>query len=242
MGESQLALTDRLWALQQLDLEIDKRLAAARKLDDGAELARQIKAGAAELASITDQKKKTEGELRDHELELKGTEEKLAREQEKLYSGRISNPRELQDLEAEAQALGRKRAKLDGEVLQLFTEVEAVTAAVVEKQNEVQQLKSQYVQIRKRFEQTVGRLKSEVEELIRQRVEARKLVEARLLAGYDELRKHLGGQVVWPVIEPSCGACKVSIGQKDWQKIKAGIEVVKCSSCSRIFHYPGKDE
>src|SRR5438094_558282 len=92
-----------LAALQHVDTEIDaarKRLAELdalladhSALDALAEAARSAEAAAAAKR----------GQLRDSELELKTLETRIGEIDKRLYSGRIQNPKELENLDREVR-------------------------------------------------------------------------------------------------------------------------------------------
>lgn len=69
-------------------------------------------------------------------------EKKLKREltQSNLFSGKICNPKELQDLQAETQALDRTIAKLEDEQLQAMMSLEETTKAMRDAEKELQQV------------------------------------------------------------------------------------------------------
>jgi len=50
---------------------------------------------------------------KDLELELGGVNTKAQRTENRLYSGKVSNPKELEDLQHEIEALGRRRQALE---------------------------------------------------------------------------------------------------------------------------------
>ncbi len=232
-----MAVTDKIYAVQLLDSEIDRRMQAAKQLDDGSALAAQVKAAKARLEEAQQAVKNLRAELEDSELELKGTESKLKQVNDKLYGGRVTNPKELEDLASQEEVLKRKRNSLDEKVLELISSLEASEAEVERLQAALAKITEEYKQVRRRFEQTVGRLKQEVASLLKRREAARAEVEPALLSYYDMLRKRYGGVVVVKVSEPICGGCNMKFSDQVWQDLRAGEQVVKCGNCARILHF-----
>ena len=73
-------------------------------------------------------------ELRALELEIAGVNTKLKQNQDRLYSGRVRNPKELSNLQEEAAALRRRRSELEDGQLELMIGVEETEAELAERQ------------------------------------------------------------------------------------------------------------
>src|SRR2546425_13009946 len=99
------ALTD-LYALQQVDSAL---VVAARKyqaLDPGRTEQAGAESARTAFEHITHTFHATSGSLKDSELELQGVEKKAKDFENKLYSGKVQNPKELQSIQEEIEALG----------------------------------------------------------------------------------------------------------------------------------------
>ncbi|MFZ1396532.1 MAG: hypothetical protein WAS33_06535, partial [Candidatus Promineifilaceae bacterium] len=108
----------QLFQLQKLDTEIDekkKRLGdvlKAQKEPQSLLAARQRdEAARAEL-------QKWQAKHQDLTLEVGGLSSKAKNSENKLYSGKVTNPKELSDLQQEIEALGRRKAVLEDAVLE----------------------------------------------------------------------------------------------------------------------------
>src|SRR5437773_2512001 len=109
-------MNQALTALYELQ-QVDSALAAAHRkyqaLDPG-----RAEQAAAESARVlydrlTREHHDTATDLKDSELELQAVETKKKNFEIKLYGGQVQAPKELQAMEAEIEALGRQRARLD---------------------------------------------------------------------------------------------------------------------------------
>src|SRR5688500_809412 len=107
----------KLWKLHLIDTAILEIRARAAALDPGKRIQAQIDALAKELEASP---AKTLGaELSDLELQQKGIASKIAKIEKDLYGGKIVNPREVENLQKEIEALRRQRAGLDERILEL---------------------------------------------------------------------------------------------------------------------------
>ena len=101
-----------LYALQQ----VDSALAAATKklmaLDSGKAEQAAAESSRANYEAVTHKYHSSSGSLKDAELELQGEEKKSKDFETKLYGGKVQNPKELQAIQEEIEALGRQRGRI----------------------------------------------------------------------------------------------------------------------------------
>ena len=117
---------------------IARRSLRASKVDSALDLARRkfqaLDQGQAEKAALDSAREiaertsrtreETAGDLKDAELEQQAVEKKKKDYETKLYSGKVTSPKELMDIQHEIEALGRQRGMLDERILTLMDQVE----------------------------------------------------------------------------------------------------------------------
>src|SRR3989442_12357173 len=117
------ATLSALYALQQVDSSLALAMRQYQALDPG----RAEQAAAETARTMYDRMLRTlhetEGDLKDSELELQTVEKKKKDFETKLYSGKVSNPKELQSMQEEIEALGRQRGRLDDRILTLMAQL-----------------------------------------------------------------------------------------------------------------------
>jgi predicted nucleic acid-binding Zn-ribbon protein len=178
------------------------------------------------------------GRLRDHELEAEGVSQKLRETEERLYSGRVRNPKELSDLQQEAEYLKRRRSALEEDVLEemmaverLATEAEAATKRYAEIEaawrSENADLSDEYDALRQELTELLGKRKSVARHVSEQDREE-----------YDALRRLRGGVAIVAVRDDTCQVCHVQIPVRDVERAKDGDRLMYCSGCERILYVP----
>ena len=114
-----MSVLRQLYQLQLVDSEHDdksRQLAMVNEgLGESEEVRRAAVAVAETEASLTDLR----AQMRALELEVGGVNAKLKQNQDRLYSGRVRNPKELSNLQEEAAALRRRRSELEDRELEL---------------------------------------------------------------------------------------------------------------------------
>jgi len=81
---------------------------------------------------------------RDLELEIQGLSNKIARSEQRLYSGVVKNPKELADLQAEVAALKRRRQKLEDDLLEAMIEREEAETAHSQAQAHLDEIQTRW--------------------------------------------------------------------------------------------------
>lgn len=236
-GENGRQALDQLWALQQ----VDSRLAAARSsraaLDDGSALRAEVdtaRAGAAESAARLHA---CQAAIRDHELQLAGTEAKQRKIEGDLYGGRVSNPKELSSLQEELGMLARTRDQLEDQILALLDQVEVLREQASSAEAARTALEQRLAAHLAEYEAARSRLDSEIDALTAERAAAAARVEARLLRRYQGIAAQEGGLGIVPIHQGRCGGCHNALPTDFVARVRDG-QIVICERCRRILYLP----
>lgn len=227
---------EALYRLQTIDLETDesaRRLKEVKAILEGnEELPRMRQALQNGEKKLSQQRAK----LRDQELEMRSLNNKIATVEDRLYSGRIKNPKELGNLQDEARYLRRRKGELEDQVLESMIEVEDSEASVTEQRERLARLEEEW-------QETQARLSAEQSELINghsqlkaKRAKLQKTIEAGDLALYEDLRRRRGGRAVALLEGELCQACRVTLPTSKAQQAHRGEALTLCGSCERILY------
>jgi predicted nucleic acid-binding Zn-ribbon protein len=225
-----------LYELQQLDSVLDALKRQYAGLDRGqAEQALYDSAKAAHTeakAALT----AASAALRDLELEQKAVETKRAGEEERLYSGKVRAPKELQALQEEVEALKRQRERLDERLLTLMDDLEGCRTNESQAKKE---LVTATAALRERvtaFNAQAETMKAQAQALAAQRSGSAKVVPADLLKRYDTLRAGKGGVALAPLTDGNlCGGCKMGLPSSIVVRVHEGKSFVLCDNCGRML-------
>ena len=225
-----------LYQLQKVDLAIGEhqaRLAEINLLlgDDST-----LQAAVQTLDSAQAALKPWTVRAHDLDLEIKTLDAKLKAVDERLYSGQIGNPKELQDMQDEVAALKRRRVALEDDLLEAMIEVEQHQARGEEAASQLADLQDdqQSEQVDLRREQAT--LTAALADLERQRETALKIVDPASLQAYDGLRATKHGQAVAPLVDDNmCKACGITQTLMIAKQVRAGQNLVYCNGCGRIL-------
>lgn len=225
----------QLYSLQELDLglsQIDDQIAGAE-----AELfaGNSIDQIVAALKAETDRLQEVRGLHRQQQLEAESQRERSTQLDSQLYSGALTNSRDLQSLEQEASNTRDLLQQRDAELLQLSIQVEEAQNRSAELENKLAETQAVWsareAELLKSMEQlTVERLSVDGK-----RSSLAATLEAAALQRYETLRKAKGGLAVAKVVRGLCQGCRMALPTQQQQRVRSGRQTVLCSTCGRIL-------
>jgi predicted nucleic acid-binding Zn-ribbon protein len=220
--------------LQTIDNELDDKTKRACQVDE--QLASDPSIAAARAALDAEQKRLADlrGALRDRELEAKGLDAKIKEIENRLYSGRVTNPKELDGMEKDLQMHKRQRGVLDDRLLELMDAVEQAQKRADDQARALKQLESARASDIAHLSREREELTARLAELTTEREQTRGALDADTLRSYDNLRR-TKGRAVAQLRRDACGACGVALPTGLIQRVRAEDETVLCSSCGRIL-------
>jgi predicted nucleic acid-binding Zn-ribbon protein len=231
-----MSRVSNLFRLQEIDLDLQSSQARIEEIEALLEQDAEIRnAGAilnereAELAEA-----RTTNSNAKHVVTMQ--REKIAQTEKTLYSGKVTNPKELQDLQMESEALRRHLETLEDRYLEAMVMLDSAEQAHLEASESLdvlQQRKArQHSELTKEKEMLIDKIARLDEE--RQAALADVSSEDRTL--YDDLRIRLAGKALALLKDGVCSACGVELARSKQQEVASGSELIRCSQCSRILY------
>jgi predicted nucleic acid-binding Zn-ribbon protein len=219
------ALDDEVMAVQASIADVERRLHGDESLNQ----ARRDFA-AAEEALAAAQK-----EQRRLDADVQSLTAKIAPEEKRLYSGTVTNSKELQNIQHELELLKAQRAKLEDQLLDVLATVETAEAerARTLKAVEVHEVRRSG-DVRALRDQSV-RLNSSLTSLQARRLGQQSAVDGPTLALYDDLRRRKGGHAVSRIQGSSCSGCRVQLPDAIRRRAMSSTQLAQCPNCERIL-------
>lgn len=224
-----------LYRIQSVDLKLHAHRQRAKAID--AELASDeaIQQALQAKKAIEKRLRPEEARANDLNLELQTIATQRKQFSSQLYSGAISNPKELQDIEHKIEELTRRQSELETTLLEtmmvvddLKAQLEAASATLAEveaaRASELGALLEERQQIRTEIRQ----LKAQREKLVAG-------TDAEAMVLYDEMWRAKQGRPVAIMEGDRCKHCGVSQTEVVAQRVRRGQEIVFCTNCGRIL-------
>lgn len=160
---------------------------------------------------------------------------KMESEQAKVLSGEVTNPKELQALTRELDALGRKKAALETETITLMEKAEAGAAQVAKVDATIAEGREKEAALIAQFREKGGALQTELERLRAEREALLTRVSQPVRERYEELRRTKHGIAVGELRHGVCSACRTELPAERAQSLMAGPPLGECPNCRRIL-------
>lgn len=226
----------QLYNLQQIDTKLDKTRTRMKEIEialneDTALINAQKEATKAESNYQTAQK-----ELKHAEDEVQSQQQKIKNNQKTLYSGRVKNPKELEDLQNEAEALKRYLSVLEDRQLEKMIAFEEAEAAHKASQTNLTEVEEQVAQQNIDLTNEQKELLEYVSKLESKREQAVVGIESKEMATYTQLREARHGIAVTEVKDNTCNACGAALSASLAQVARSPSKITRCESCGRIFY------
>ncbi len=224
-----------LYRLQEIDINVHQH---HKRIDEiTAQLADNKAITEAEQQVADDQQKLSplQSKVRKLELDIQSNTAKVRETDEALYSGRVRNPKELQDMQHEIQSLKRRNQELEDVLLEAMMSVDAADASLKESTARLETLRAQFELANKGLIEEQKRLKMEGSALLKSRAELVPVITPDILKVYNTLRPRKNNQAVAVLINQSCSVCRVQQNMNVIQEVRKRESLTYCSSCGRIL-------
>jgi predicted nucleic acid-binding Zn-ribbon protein len=230
---------DRLLELQAVDSERDLCARQHMQLDSGAKAQAALDAAQNESKQAHAAASASAGSLKDAELELSSVETKIADYEQRMRSGKLTNPREIANVEREIHQLSRQRSVLDDKILNLMEETEKDNEAVVTVDRRLHEASQALSDQRELSRETLDRLNQCDKRLGLQREAlVSQLKGNALYTKYESVRAKpsSGGLAIVRVdSDRHCGGCHLPVSQQDAERVKEAAQSVICENCGRML-------
>jgi len=230
-----MSLSDALLHLQDLELALvrgQKRLQViSAALADDAELS----AASAELQAAEAALTPLRARARNLELEIQSNTQKAKSSEDQLYSGKVKNTKEMQDMQAEIAALKRRNGELEETLLETMVAVEEAEATQSAAEAHLSRVRASRSTDLQALTDEQSALQAQVVRLREQRKTAMAAIPAEPLARYNALRQPKNYQPVAVLQDESCSVCGVEQTMAIVRQVQLGQSLATCLSCGRIL-------
>ncbi len=225
-----------LFRLQQLDLSRFKILRRQKEIHQIIDSDNEVQKAQKEFNLAQEQVNKAQTAYDDVHAQVEEKHLKLKYSQAKLFGGQISNPKELQDLEAESEALRRTISKLEEKQFFALETLDNAQETLKSKDEFLINVKKQTENKHANLILEHQTLEDKLPDINNQRNALRAQITPDIYKTYVSLLKSKRGRAVAEVVDSSCEACGVYISAGDIQNAQSPTEITYCKSCGRMLY------
>ena len=176
-------------------------------------------------------------EQRKADSDVEQVRTRRTRDQDRMDSGQVTNPKDLEHLQHELVALNRRISALEDVELEVMEQLETAQTEQRELEDVVAGLEARSADLVESRDRSAGVLQQELEQLEEQRGTTVTDVSEPLLKLYDRLRTNKGGVGAAALRQRRCTGCSLQLNASDLGIIAAAPadEVLRCEECDRIL-------
>lgn len=235
-AEQQASLLD----LQQHDtalLQLSHRRNTLPQIAEVAELEGKVASLNLRLVAIKTEISDTSLAATKAENDVEQVVARAQRDQQRLDSGAVSNPKDLEALQHEIESLAKRQAELEDVELEIMEQLESARAVQTEIETELTDVQAQLLATTTIRDEEFVQIDALIANETASRNEIAGLIAGDLLALYDKIRIDLGGVGAALLHRGACQGCHISMDATELDRIRhlAADEVVRCEECRRIL-------
>ncbi len=224
----------RLYELQQLDLEIQREEQALEEIKGKLGESESLIQARTDLVAAEVHLEEANKQQKALEWEIEDIRSKIAQVSERLYSGRVKNPKELVSFEQEAELFKANLRRQEDILLDIMADVEATQKKVKLSTERFRVLEDEWKKEQLNLAQQQTEIENRIADLQQKRQELTADIVPESLELYEgiKLRK---GQAVVKIEQGKCQGCRVTLSTSELQRARTG-NMVLCSTCNRILY------
>lgn len=227
-----------LLELQAEDTAI-KRLEERRASLPEARRLAEVDAALAELDADLEIARKQHEEVVREVARLEGEsallDQKIGREEQRMFSGGVSNPKELSALQAEVESLKRKKSALEDELLEAMLGREQAASTIEGLTKERDEIAVEAGGLTEVVASLTGEIAADLQKHSAARTEVARDVPADLLKLYEQIRAAKGGVGAAGLEAGTCLGCHTKLPQRELERMRAEGGLQRCDNCRRIL-------
>lgn len=163
--------------------------------------------------------------------------QRAARDQQRLDSGAVTSPKDLESLQREIVSLAKRQGDLEDVVLEVMERRESAQERVAELTDRVSAVQAKVDDATARRDTATEELDSETATVTKEREVVAGSVPADLLKLYEKLRVQQGGVGAARLYQRRCEGCRLELNITEVNDVKAASPdtVLRCENCHRIL-------
>jgi uncharacterized protein len=163
--------------------------------------------------------------------------QRAVRDQKRLDSGAVTNPKDLESLQSEIASLAKRQGDLEDVVLEVMERHEAAQERAAELAQRVESVQARTEEATARRDAALEGIESETGSVRKEREEVSGSVPADLLKLYEKIREQQGGVGAARLFQRRCEGCQLELNITELNDVReaAPDSVLRCENCRRVL-------
>ncbi|MEV8536541.1 C4-type zinc ribbon domain-containing protein [Streptomyces sp. NPDC051211] len=230
----------RLLDVQALDTRLSQLAHKRKSLPEHAELDSLTKDLLQQrdlLVAAQTEESDTAREQTKAEQDVDQVRQRAARDQQRLDSGAVTSPKDLENLQREVVSLAKRQGDLEDVVLEVMERRESAQERVAELTERVSALQAKADDATARRDAATAELDAEAASITKDREIVVGSIPADLIALYEKIRAKQGGVGAAKLYQKRCLGCQLELDLSEINEVKSAAKnkVVRHENCGRIL-------
>ena len=225
-----------LYRLQQVDSQVDQIQARLKTIRETLENDLTLRAATEAFAAAESKHKESERALKQCEAEVEKQRIKIEQTEASLYSGRVQNPKELQDLQKDVVSLKKHLQTLEERELEAMVIAESAEQDLHTANSELERIQANVNEQNRDLTSENESLNKDLERLEHERKAILSDLVSSAVTTYDQIRKQRRGLAVTTINESACAACGTTLTLSLQQNARSTTQLFTCPTCGRILY------
>jgi uncharacterized protein len=225
-----------LYRLQEIDTTWDRvrrRLQQLQNLSGGSNELKATREKVASTESSLHEWQRTQSEA---EFESQSLTTKIQESEERLMSGQVRNPKELEALQSSIESMRRHKISLDDQSVEAMIKVEEFSGTLTEQKGSLATLESNWQTKQQALEEELQQRKKEFLYLKRLREQTVGQVSAAAVEQYEHLRRRKNGIAVAKLEGDICNTCHMQVPTGIVGSARNADVLLYCPGCGRLLY------
>jgi predicted nucleic acid-binding Zn-ribbon protein len=227
----------KLYELQKIDgttQKVRRRLAQLKTLlvesDD-------LKRARTQTETLQAEQQEWHSKQKNAELETQSLTDRIKEGEQRLMSGQVRNPKELESLQSSIEALQRQRGIVENASVEALLKNEELSGQVATATVQLQRVQQVWSASQSELTEEENKLKRGYLQLKKQRDTLTESLDKALFQQYEYLRERKAGVAVATIENENCSACHVRVPSGVLSTLRSQSDkLVSCTSCGRILY------
>lgn len=225
-----------LYRLQQVDSQIDGIQARQQVIRDTLQNDVKLRAASQALTAADNSHKDAARALKQTETDVEKQRIKIEQTESSLYSGRVQNPKELQDLQKDIVSLKKHLETLEERELEAMLVAETAEHELQSAKAELEHTQANVNEQNRDLTKENETLEKELERLEHERNAILSDLEKTVVTTYNQIRKQRRGIAVTIISDSACAACGTTLTLSLQQNARSTTQLINCPTCGRILY------
>ena len=228
-------IAQQLYQLQETDLEIESNERSLRQITSQIGESESLIKARNKLASEQQNREELKQQQHNTEWKIDDLTAKIKPIEEKLYSGRITNTKELSNLKHELDSFKTNRGQLEDKALEIMEQAELAETGLATAREELKITEAEWQEQQKQLSADIEQVKAKLVDLKNKRQSLADKIESHITDLYQQLKKQKVTAVA-RVEQGICVGCRISLSTATLQQARSG-NLTQCTNCGRILYF-----